>query len=82
MKIHVVNSGETLHAIGRLYGIAPGLIARYNGLREPYRLAVGQSLLILQEAISVIISKRLLLNLMSSPKLPLSRSAKNLPHLT
>lgn len=48
MKIHVVNSGETLHAIGRLYGIAPGLIARYNGLREPYRLAVGQSLLILR----------------------------------
>ena len=48
LKIHVVNSGETLHAIGRLYGIAPGLIARYNGLREPYRLAVGQSLLILR----------------------------------
>ena len=40
LKIHVVNSGETLHAIARLYGIAPGLIARYNGLREPYRLAV------------------------------------------
>ena len=48
LKIHVVNSGETLHAIARLYGIAPGLIARYNGLREPYRLAVGQSLLILR----------------------------------
>lgn len=48
MHIHVVRAGQTLYAIGQEYGIAPALIARYNGLREPYRLAVGQALLILQ----------------------------------
>ena len=48
MQIHVVSPGQTLYAIGRQYGIAPGFIARYNGLREPYRLAVGQALLILR----------------------------------
>ena len=55
MQIHVVSPGQTLFEIGRLYGIAPGFIARYNGLREPYRLAVGQALLILrpERAVSV-----------------------------
>ena len=48
MDIHVVRAGDTLYSIGRMHGVAPGLIARYNGLREPYRLAVGQSLLILR----------------------------------
>ena len=48
LDIHVVKKGDTLYSIGRLHGIAPGLIARYNGLKEPYRLAVGQSLLILK----------------------------------
>lgn len=47
MTIHVVQAGETLTAIGRMYGVSPGLIARYNGLLPPYALAVGQSLLIL-----------------------------------
>ena len=48
MDIHVVTRGDTLYSISRAYGIAPGLIARTNGLREPYRLAVGQSLLLLR----------------------------------
>ena len=48
MEIHVVRPGETLYSIGRQSGLAPGLIARYNGLREPFRLAVGQSLLLLR----------------------------------
>ena len=48
LDIHVVKRGDTLYSIGRMHGIAPGLIARYNGLKEPYRLAVGQSLLILK----------------------------------
>ena len=36
---------------GRLageYGVLPGLLARFNGLTEPYRLAVGQAILILR----------------------------------
>ena len=41
MQIHVVQSGQTLWSIGREYGVLPGLLARFNGLTEPYRLAVG-----------------------------------------
>ena len=48
MQIHVVQTGQTLWSIGREYGVSPGIIARFNGLMEPYRLAVGQSLLILK----------------------------------
>lgn len=56
MQIHVVSAGQTLFEIGRIYDIAPGFIARYNGLREPYRLAVGQSLLILRPEATVVVS--------------------------
>lgn len=48
MQIHIVKRGETLFSIGGLYGVAPNFIARDNGLSEPYRLAVGQALLILR----------------------------------
>ena len=48
MQIHVVQSGQTLWSIGREYGVLPGLLARFNGLTEPYRLAVGQAILILR----------------------------------
>ena len=47
MQIYVVKPGDTLFSIGRVLGLAPGFLARYNGLQEPYRLAVGQSLLVL-----------------------------------
>ena len=55
LEIHVVKRGDTLYSVGRMHGVAPGLIARYNGLREPYRLAVGQSLLVLypEKAVTV-----------------------------
>ena len=48
LHLHIVTAGQTLYSIARQYGLHPGLIARQNGLREPYRLAVGQCLLILQ----------------------------------
>ena len=47
MQIYVVKPGDTLFSIGRALGLAPGFLARYNGLQEPYRLAVGESLLVL-----------------------------------
>ena len=50
MQIHVVTAGQTLWSIGAQYGVAPGLLARFNGLTEPYRLSVGESLLILKPA--------------------------------
>ena len=48
MQIHVVRPGQTLWSIGREYGVLPGLLARFNGRTEPYRLAVGQAILILR----------------------------------
>ena len=48
MQIYVVKPGDTLYSIGRALSLAPEFLARYNGLREPYRLAVGQSLLVLR----------------------------------
>ena len=42
MQIYVVKPGDTLYSIGRALSLAPGFLARYNGLREPYRLAVGR----------------------------------------
>lgn len=51
MNLHTVAPGETLSAIGRIYGVDPGLIARVNGLQPPYPLAVGQSLLVLTPSI-------------------------------
>ena len=55
MQLYVVQPGDTLYSIGRALSVAPGFLARYNGLREPYRLAVGQCLLVLspQETITV-----------------------------
>ena len=55
MQIYVVEPGDTLYSIGRALSLAPGFLARYNGLREPYRLAVGQSLLVLypEKAVTV-----------------------------
>ena len=38
MQIYVVKPGDTLFSIGRALGLAPGFLARYNGLQEPYRL--------------------------------------------
>ena len=51
MNLHTVAPGETLSAVGRQYGVDPGLIARVNGLEPPYPLAVGQSLLVLTPSI-------------------------------
>jgi len=55
VQIYVVKPGDTLYSIGRALSLAPGFLARYNGLREPYRLAVGQSLLVLypEKAVTV-----------------------------
>lgn len=48
MYIHTVAPGQSLSSIGLEYAVDPGLIARINGLKPPYPLAVGQSLLILR----------------------------------
>jgi murein DD-endopeptidase MepM/ murein hydrolase activator NlpD len=42
--VHVVASGETLYAIGRLYRVRPADIAALNGLAAPESIRVGQRL--------------------------------------
>lgn len=55
MQIHVIQPGDTLFSISRTVGLSPGFLARYNGLQEPYRLAVGQSLLVLYPQRTVVV---------------------------
>lgn len=46
MVIHIVTAGETVYSIARQYGIPLSQLTVDNGLTEPYRLAVGQALVI------------------------------------
>lgn len=46
MVIHIVKPGDTVYSIARQYGVSLPLFAADNGLTEPYRLAVGQALVI------------------------------------
>lgn len=48
MIIHVVRPGESLYSIGQLYNVPPFKIADDNELTDPSRLAVGQTLVILE----------------------------------
>jgi LysM repeat protein len=43
---HTVRRGETLFCVGRAYRVDPRAIAEANNLRPPYRLSVGQTLII------------------------------------
>ena len=46
MVIHVVAPGDTLFSIAQSYGVPFSLLAIDNGLSPPYRLAVGQALVV------------------------------------
>src|SRR5262249_58180284 len=41
---HVVQPGDTLLALSRIYGVDQSSLARVNGLRPPYALKPGQRL--------------------------------------
>ena len=48
MFIYVIKSGDTLFSVSREFNVPPSLIAEWNGIYEPYRLAVGQALVIFE----------------------------------
>lgn len=48
MQIHVVQSGDSIYSIARQYGTTPARIIADNELVNPGRLAVGQTLVILE----------------------------------
>jgi LysM repeat protein len=45
-KIHVVQEGETLSEIARMYGVTADELAQANGLDNPNAISVGQALVI------------------------------------
>lgn len=50
MQIYVVNSGDTLETIAAEFGVGMQTLAYANQILPPYRLAVGQALLIPDES--------------------------------
>lgn len=46
MTIYIVRPGDTVYSITQQYGVSLPLFAADNGLKEPFRLAVGQALVI------------------------------------
>ncbi|SKA86470.1 spore germination protein [Clostridium sp. USBA 49] len=48
MIIHVVKPGESLYSISRLYNVPLDKIASYNELKDPNRLVIGQTLVIIE----------------------------------
>jgi murein DD-endopeptidase MepM/ murein hydrolase activator NlpD len=43
-KVHIVQGGETLYSIARVFGIKADDLIRYNGITDPERLLAGQRL--------------------------------------
>lgn len=41
-NFHIVRSGETLFQVSQKYGYSHKVVARWNGIRPPYRIQVGQ----------------------------------------
>ena len=48
MQIHTVKNGDSIYSVAREYGTTPARIIADNELTEPGRLAVGQTLVILE----------------------------------
>ena len=46
MIIHVVEPGETLTSIAEQYGVSVFQLAENNGITDPARLVIGQTLCI------------------------------------
>ncbi|MDR1637416.1 MAG: M23 family metallopeptidase [Treponema sp.] len=42
--VHVVEKGETIYSIARLYGLSPGELMEYNRITDPSRLQIGKDL--------------------------------------
>jgi len=43
---HTVERGETLTSIGKLYGVGPSELQRYNHIEDPLKLRAGQTIMI------------------------------------
>jgi spore germination protein len=52
LRIHVVRPGESIYSIAQQYRISPQKIISDNELSNPNQLVIGQTLVILEEAVS------------------------------
>ncbi len=52
MTIYTIRSGDTPASIARRYGITPEQLIAYNGIADPRRLVVGQTLVIPEALVS------------------------------
>jgi murein DD-endopeptidase MepM/ murein hydrolase activator NlpD len=48
-KVHVVEKGETIYSLARLYQVSPGELMEYNHIADPSRLQIGKQLRIPQK---------------------------------
>ena len=44
MKVHVLESGQTLWALSRKYGVTPGAIMKANGIKDATKIHIGAKL--------------------------------------
>ncbi len=82
-NFHVVRPGETLFGISQKYGYGHKEVARWNGIRSPYRIQVGQ-LIRIRPPISVITAqggKRKQAPVVDKRKPKTSAQAKHKPKL-
>lgn len=48
MVIHVVKPGDSIYEIGRIYGVSPDKIIADNEIKDPSKLAIGQTIVVLE----------------------------------
>jgi len=71
---HTVQRGESLYRIGKAYGVSPEALARANGITDPQRLEVGQTIVIphaeRQLPVALITPDRIRTDRPAPPELP------------
>lgn len=57
MTIHVVQNGDTINSIADTYGVSADRLILENGLKNPDRLVVGETIVILKPEVSYMIQE-------------------------
>ena len=82
MEIYVVKSGDTIFSIAARFGVSAARILTDNGIVEPARLVVGQSLLILlPEKIYTVGKGESLFSISAKTGIPVLELLRNNPYL-
>jgi len=83
MTIHVVQKGETINSIADKYGVSVERLALENGMAPPFRLAVGETIVILHpEIIYTIQEGDTLVSIADKYKVTIFQLLRNNPYLS